>query len=45
MDSDLNGTSFYLEVNGISLYAKGGDYIPPDMFMPRVNKSLYDSVI
>lgn len=35
---DDHGKSFKFRVNGIDLFIKGGNYIPPDMFMPRVTK-------
>jgi len=32
--------SFKANLNGIDVYMKGGNYIPPDMFMPRALKSV-----
>ncbi|EAR99535.2 glycosyl hydrolase family 2 immunoglobulin-like beta-sandwich domain protein (macronuclear) [Tetrahymena thermophila SB210] len=38
-DKHGNGTSFAFYLNGYYLFAKGGNYIPPDMFMPRALKN------
>jgi beta-mannosidase len=46
---DLNGlgSSFYLELNGIPVFMRGSNYIPPDMFMPRAlkNPEVYHNTI
>eukprot|EP00347_Sterkiella_histriomuscorum_P013880 403363013 len=46
-DSIGNGTMFGLYLNGISVFMKGGNYIPPDMFMPRAfkNQQVYNKTI
>lgn len=33
------GKSLFCKVNGEPIYIKGGNYIPPDMFMPRAQKN------
>lgn len=38
-DPDAQGRSFYFEVNGIPVFAKGADVIPFDMFAPRVTRA------
>ncbi|WP_426169612.1 beta-mannosidase [Pseudoduganella sp. R-34] len=38
-EADDKGRSFYFEVNGISVFAKGANSIPFDMFQPRVGKA------
>ncbi|CDW90651.1 beta-mannosidase [Stylonychia lemnae] len=50
-DQQGNGTSFGLHLNGIPVFMKGGNYIPPDMFMPRAfknpkayNKTIQDAI-
>ncbi|HEY0589158.1 MAG TPA: glycoside hydrolase family 2 protein [Pseudoduganella sp.] len=38
-EPDEKGRSFYFEVNGIPVFAKGANSIPFDMFQPRVSKA------
>lgn len=44
-DPDEVGSSFYFRLNNFDLFLKGGNYIPPDMFMPRVTTSVYEKII
>lgn len=43
------GNNWHFEVNGYPFYAKGSNFIPPDLFWPRVNESsiraLFNSVV
>ncbi len=36
MEKDQWGTSYYFEINGRTIFCKGGDYIPQDIFPARV---------
>ena len=42
---DENGTSFYFKLNGIPVFMKGANYIPNDVFLPRVSEENYRNVI
>ena len=42
---DSVGTSFYFKVNGHPLFMKGANYIPQDMFLPRVTHSQYRNLL
>lgn len=44
-ESDSVGRSFGFEINGIPVFAKGVNYIPQDMFLPRVDSENYKTVI
>lgn len=36
MENDQWGTSYYFKINGRTIFCKGGDYIPQDIFPARV---------
>lgn len=40
-EKDADGESFYFEVNGIPLFAKGANYIPQDALLPNVGEEQY----
>ena len=40
-----DGTTFYFELNGEPLFAKGANYIPCDVFLPRVTREIYERTI
>ena len=44
-DSVGTGRSFYFEVNGEPVFAKGANYIPLDVFLPRVTPDKYADFI
>jgi beta-mannosidase len=44
-EPDAHGESFYFELNGRKVFAKGANYIPNDVFLPRVTNADYRKVI
>ncbi len=44
-DPDSKGESFYFEVNGRPIFMKGANYIPNDVFLPRVTPEQYETVV
>ncbi len=44
-DNDGNGKSFYFELNGIPVFAKGANYIPNDIFLPTVTSERYEHIV
>jgi beta-mannosidase len=44
-EKDTIGTSFYFKINGKSLFMKGANYIPQDVFLPRVTDRAYHKII
>lgn len=42
---DQWGTSFEIELNGVSVFMKGANYIPNDIFLPRVTSKIYERVV
>jgi beta-mannosidase len=42
---DQYGESFYFELNGVPIFAKGANYIPCDNFLTRVTDSIYEKTI
>lgn len=44
-EPDEWGESFYFEVNGVSFFAKGGNWIPADIFPSRVEECEYRKLL
>ncbi|MBL4652597.1 MAG: glycoside hydrolase family 2 protein [Flavobacteriales bacterium] len=44
-EPDSIGTSFYFKVNGEPTFMKGANYIPQDMFLPRVTNKQYKELL
>jgi beta-mannosidase len=44
-EKDDDGTSFYFKLNGHPVFMKGANYIPNDIFLPRVTKEKYRNVV
>ena len=43
-EPDKSGKSFYFEVNGIPLFAKGANYIPGEIFTTQQNEEYYEKL-
>ena len=44
-EDDAEGRSFYFELNGKPVFAKGANYIPCDNFLPRVTTEIYERTV
>ncbi|MCG2609934.1 glycoside hydrolase family 2 protein [Flavobacterium sp. SM15] len=44
-EKDKTGKSFYFKLNGVPVFMKGANVIPPDSFIPRANDSVYKSIV
>jgi beta-mannosidase len=44
-EKDNIGKSFYFKLNGIPVFMKGANYIPPDSFLPRATESVYKNIV
>ncbi|MCC8173937.1 MAG: glycoside hydrolase family 2 protein [Odoribacter sp.] len=42
---DEAGESFYFELNGIPVFAKGANSIPNDVFLPRITREDYEKMV
>jgi len=43
-EKDAIGTSFTINLNGIDVFMRGGNYIPPEMSMDKTNYGTYGKV-
>lgn len=44
-NNDEDGKSFYFNLNGVPVFAKGANYIPQDSFLPRVTPERYKNIL
>ena len=44
-EKDSIGSNFFFKVNGIPTFMKGVNYIPQDVFLPRVKEADYDRIL
>lgn len=44
-EKDSIGTAFYFKLNGKPIFMKGANYIPQDMFLPRVSNQQYERLL
>lgn len=44
-EPDSIGKSFYFKIDGQPVYMKGANYIPSDMFLPRLTKNDYRQIL
>lgn len=44
-EKDNSGKSFYLKLNGIPVFIKGANYIPPHSFLPEVSTENYTNLV
>ncbi len=44
-EKDKVGKNFYFKLNGVPVFMKGANYIPPDSFLPRAKDSVYKSIV
>lgn len=44
-EEDKDGRSYRFELNGVPVFIKGANYIPCDMFLPRVSDEVYEKTV
>jgi beta-mannosidase len=44
-EKDADGHTFHFELNGVRIFAKGANYIPQDILLPRVTDADYEKTV
>ena len=44
-EDDADGRCYRFELNGVPVFIKGANYIPCDMFLPRVSDEVYEKTV
>jgi beta-mannosidase len=44
-EKDASGQTFYFQLNGVNVFAKGSNYVPQDNFLPRVTAGRHEKTI
>lgn len=44
-ERDASGRSFFVRLNGMPVFMKGANYIPPDFFATRITPGRYESIV
>jgi beta-mannosidase len=44
-ETDEIGKSFYFKLNGEKVFMKGANYVPPDVFLPRIKTDTYKTLV